>query len=124
MHFLQLSASLEEQVPVLMEKTFGLPFYLNLFLSLCVNAQTDVVSHMLMAQVDSFILFRKQEIDRARAIAVIILSSLNQPHWIPQAVAVPEAWAWRKIDFSDRQRMRAIARKRRMAEGKERERPN
>lgn len=93
MQFLQLSASLEEQVPVLMEKTFGLPSYLNLSLSLRVNAQTDVVSHMLMAQVDSFILFRKQEIDRARAIAVIILSSLNQPYWIPQAVAVPEAWA-------------------------------
>lgn len=124
MHFLQLSASLEVQVPVLMERTFGPPSYLNLSFSLCVNAQTDVVSHMLMALVNSFILFRKQEIDRARAIAVIILSSLNQPYWIPQAVTVPEAWAWRKIDFSDRQRMRAIARKRRMAGGKERERPN
>lgn len=84
-------------------------------------AQTEVVSHMLMAQVGSFILFRKQEIDRACAIAVIILSSLNQPYWIPQAVAVPEAWAWRKIDFLDRKRMRAIVRKRRMGEGKERE---
>lgn len=123
MHFLQLSASLEVQVPVLMEKTFGLPSYLNQS-SLRVNAQTDVVSHMLMALVNSFILFRKQEIDRACAIAVIILSSLNQPYWIPQAVAVPEAWAWRKIDFSDRQRMRAIVRMRGMVEGKERERPN
>lgn len=84
-------------------------------------AQTEVVSHMLMAQVGSFILFRKQEIDRACAIAVIILSSLNQPYWIPQAVAVPEARAWRKIDFLDRKRMRAIVRKRRMGEGEERE---
>lgn len=52
-----------------------------------------------MTQVGSFILFRKQEIDCACAIAVIILSSLNQPYWIPQAVAVPEAGAGRKIDF-------------------------
>lgn len=54
---------------------------------------------MLMTQVGSFIPFRKQEIDCAYAIAVIILSSLNQPYWIPQAVAVPEAGAGRKIDF-------------------------
>lgn len=54
---------------------------------------------MLMTQVGSFILFGKQEIDCACAIAVIILSSLNQPYWIPQAVAVPEAGAGRKIDF-------------------------
>lgn len=55
-----------------------------------------------MTQVSSFILFRKQEMDCANAIAVIILSSLNQPYWIPQAVAVPEAEAVRKIDFLDR----------------------
>lgn len=42
--------------------------------------------------------------DCAYAIAVIILSSLNQPYWIPQAVAVPEAGAVRKIDFLDRKR--------------------
>lgn len=56
-----------------------------------------------MTQVSSFILFRKQEIDCACAIAVIILSSLNQPYWIPQAVAVPEAGAGRKIDFFGQQ---------------------
>lgn len=56
-----------------------------------------------MTQVGSFILFRKQEIDCACAIAVIILSSLNQPYWIPQAVAVPEAEAGRKIDFLGQQ---------------------
>lgn len=52
-----------------------------------------------MTQVSSFILFRKQEIDCACAIAVIILSSLNQPYWIPQAVVVPQAEARSKIDF-------------------------
>ena len=62
-------------------------------------AQSEVVSRTLMTEVGSFILFRKQEIDCACAIAVIILSSLNQPYWIPQAVAVPEAGAGRKIDF-------------------------
>ena len=66
-----------------------------------------------MTQVGSFILFRKQEIDRACAIAVIILSSLNQPYWIPQAVAVPQAGAGRKIDFFwDRERMRGGERRR------------
>lgn len=56
-----------------------------------------------MTQVGPFILFRKQEIDCACAIAVIILSSLNQPYWIPQAVAGPEAEAGRKIDFFGQQ---------------------
>lgn len=51
-----------------------------------------------MTQICSFILFRKREIDCTCAIPVIILSSLNQPYWIPQAVAVPEAGAGRKID--------------------------
>lgn len=55
-----------------------------------------------MTQVSPFILFKKQEMDCAYAIAVIILSSLNQPYWIPQAVAVPEAGAVRKICFLDR----------------------
>ena len=55
-----------------------------------------------MTQVSSFILLGKQEMDCAYAIAVIILSSLNQPYWIPQAAAVPEAEAVRKIDFLDR----------------------
>lgn len=61
--------------------------------------QIEVISSLLMTRVSSFILFRKQEIDCAYAIAVIILSSLNQPYWIPQAVAVPKAGAVRKIDF-------------------------
>lgn len=74
-----------------------------------------------MTQVSSFILFRKQEMDCAYAIAVIILSSLNQPYWIPQAVAVPEAGAVRKIDFLDRKR--GIVGKKRMDEG-ERKRSN
>lgn len=69
-----------------------------------------------MTQVSSFILFRKQEIDCAYAIAVIILSSLNQPYWIHQAVAVPEAGAVRKIDFLDRKR--GIVREKRTGEGK------
>lgn len=80
-------------------------------------AQIEVISHTQLTQVGSFILFRKQEIDCARAIAVIILSSLNQPYWIPQAVAVPEAGAGRKIDFLDRKRMRGIVRKRRTGKG-------
>lgn len=67
-----------------------------------VSAQIEVISSMPMTQVSSFILFRKQEMDCAYAIAVIILSSLNQPYWIPQAIAVPEAGAVRKIDFLDR----------------------
>lgn len=72
-----------------------------------------------MTQVSSFILFRKQEIDCACAIAVIILSSLNQPYWIPQAAAVPEAGAGRKIDFFlDRNRMRERVRKRTESERK------
>lgn len=74
------------------------------FDSFAVCAQIEVISTVLMTQVSSFILFRKQEIDCAYAIAVIILSSLNQPYWIPQAVAVPEAGAVRKIDFLDRKR--------------------
>lgn len=45
-------------------------------------AQSEVISHMLMTQVDSFILFRKQKIDLACSMTVIILSSLNQPYWI------------------------------------------
>lgn len=61
---------------------------------------------MLMTSVSSFIPFRKREIDCARAIAVIILSSLNQPYWITQAVAVPEAGAGRKIDFFLGQKVR------------------
>ncbi len=66
-------------------------------------ALSEVLSHALMTQVGSFIPFRKQEIDCACAIAVIILSSLNQPYWIPQAVVVPEAEAGRKIDFFGQQ---------------------
>lgn len=65
-----------------------------------------------MTQVGSFILFRKQGIDCGRAIAVIILSSLNQHYWIPQAVAVPEADTERQTDFLDRKRMRRLVRKR------------
>lgn len=75
-----------------------------LFFFYWVCAQIEVIFTVLMTQVSSFILFRKQEIDCAYAIAVIILSSLNQPYWIPQAVAVPEAGAVRKIDFLDRKR--------------------
>lgn len=65
-----------------------------------------------MTQVGSFILFRKQDIDCGRAIAVIILSSLNQRYWIPQAVAVPKADTERQADFLDRERMRRLVRKR------------
>lgn len=70
------------------------------------HAQREVIAYIMMTQVSSFILFRKQEIDCARAIAVIILSSLNQPYWILQAVTVPQAGAGRKIDFLDRERER------------------
>ena len=78
-----------------------------------------------MTQVGSFILFRKQEIDCACAIAVIILSSLNQPYWIPQAVAVPEAGAGRKIDFfGQKENERERVRKRGTESEGERERPN
>lgn len=45
-----------------------------------------------MTQVGSFIPFRKQEIDCACAIAVIILSSLNQPYWIFSSGRAP--WGW------------------------------
>lgn len=85
------------------EKSWGENYFLFWFFY-WVCAQIEVISTVLMTRVSSFILFRKQEIDCAYAIAVIILSSLNQPYWIPQAAAVPEAGAARKIDFLDRKR--------------------